>query len=91
MLLKAVGTEASVKSDVKTIGWNQNHRLLLCSDGLTNKITDSELEEALRNMENIEETAQYLVELANERGGEDNITLAIVRHQSDSKVGDAPC
>lgn len=91
VLLKAVGTEATVKADVKTIGWNEEHRLLLCSDGLTNKVTDLELEHALRQMENIHETAQSLVELANERGGEDNITLAIVRHQLDDEVGDASC
>ena len=84
VLLKAIGTEAEINPDIKTIEWQENDRLLLCSDGLTNKISDEELEQALATMTNEEETAIELIQLANERGGEDNITLAIVRN----KVGE---
>lgn len=84
VLLKAIGTEPNIQPDVKTVEWHENDIILLCSDGLTNKIYDAELEEALRTMTDVELTLKGLIEKANERGGEDNITLAIVRN----KVGE---
>lgn len=81
VLIKAVGTDMTITPDIKTIEWKGNDRLLLCSDGLSNKVTDDELAEALKSMDRIDETANQLIELANERGGEDNITLAIVRNK----------
>lgn len=84
VLLKAIGTEPNIQPDVKTVEWHENDIILLCSDGLTNKINDAELEEALRTMTDVELTLKGLIEKANERGGEDNITLAIVRN----KVGE---
>lgn len=84
VLTKAVGTDEHITPDIKTIEWQENDRLLLCSDGLSNKITDEELAYSLATMEQLATTANQLIHLANERGGEDNITLAIVRN----KVGD---
>lgn len=84
VLLKAIGTEPNISPDIKTFEWQKNDRLLLCSDGLTNKIEDAELEDALSKMTDEEKTVKELIELANERGGEDNITLAIVHN----KVGE---
>ena len=91
VLLRAVGTEKSVDVDIETIGWEENNRLLLCSDGLTNKITDSELENYLRTTESLEEVSNELIHIANERGGEDNITLAIIQNVMPKKVGDPTC
>src|SRR5690625_4150815 len=55
VLLKAVGTEPEVHADIKTISWEANDRVLLCSDGLTNKINDAELEAQLRQTEELDE------------------------------------
>lgn len=82
VLIKALGTEQVIDPDIKTVEWKNNDSLLLCSDGLSNKITDDELEQTLKMMTDIEQTAQDLVDLANDRGGEDNITLAIIRNKA---------
>lgn len=80
LLLRALGTEETVKSDVKSIGWEEEDKLLLCSDGLTNKVSDDEIEVLLRSNAKISELSKKLIEIANERGGEDNITLAIINN-----------
>ncbi len=85
VLMKALGTEVEIEPDIQSIPWTKGDCLLLASDGLTNKVKKLELEEALATMESLEETAKYLIDLANDRGGEDNITLVIVQN----KEGDA--
>lgn len=60
--------------------------LLLCSDGLTDLVGDDEIAAALYNQP-AEEAAEYLIKLANSRGGHDNITLVIIQvpHQASVK------
>lgn len=90
VLIRAVGTEPSVQVDIGTISWTPLDCLLLCSDGLTNKISDEELTELFQRFDQLEEMTKELIHLANERGGEDNITLTVVEHTSE-EVGDTPC
>ena len=51
--------------------------LLLCTDGLTKHVSDSEIAEVLRSGESSETMSRKLVDLALERGGSDNITVVI--------------
>ncbi|MFD1018123.1 Stp1/IreP family PP2C-type Ser/Thr phosphatase [Thalassobacillus hwangdonensis] len=93
VLLKALGTEQHISMDVHTLGWEEGNTLLLCSDGLTNKLGDEELYALVKDPIELEELAKRLIDVANSRGGEDNITLALVHYDSQqSKVGmnDAP-
>lgn len=88
VLLQALGIESRIHTDIKSIGWEQGNALLLCTDGLTNKLTDKELAAYIKEKEKLEYTAQQLIELANERGGEDNISLLVIHHsQADEEVG----
>ncbi len=80
VLLKAVGTESKIEIDIKTITFEAGDQLLLCSDGLSNKVTKEEMESILQENSSLEEKADQLIALANEYGGEDNISLAIVQH-----------
>ncbi|MDP4082988.1 MAG: Stp1/IreP family PP2C-type Ser/Thr phosphatase [Bacillota bacterium] len=87
VLLRALGTEEKVEMDVKTIIFEEGDYLLLCSDGLSNKISEKEMNEILGTFDALEQKAEKLISLANEYGGEDNITLSIVEF-SDSSEGD---
>ncbi|WP_316568469.1 Stp1/IreP family PP2C-type Ser/Thr phosphatase [Neobacillus sp. YIM B06451] len=78
VLLRALGTEEKVEMDVSTIMFEEGDALLLCSDGLSNKVSENEMAEVLSSGDSLEEKASRLISLANEYGGEDNITLAIV-------------
>ncbi|WP_163536751.1 Stp1/IreP family PP2C-type Ser/Thr phosphatase [Gracilibacillus sp. YIM 98692] len=88
VILKALGTEQQVEPDIHMTTWERFDKLILCSDGLTNKLTDEELHQYLK--ENVtENTVKELIQKANDRGGEDNISIAIVDHTKE--VGDTSC
>lgn len=84
ILLRALGTEEKVALDVKTVEVESTDLLLLCSDGLSNKISEEKLQDILQPGTSLNETGTHLITLANELGGEDNITLAIVDFTSES-------
>ena len=75
-ITRAMGVEAFVRIDTGVKPYN-GEKLLLCSDGLFGEIEDGELFNAVKN--NSAETAvNTLIELANERGGSDNITAIVM-------------
>lgn len=87
VLLRSLGTEKMVEMDLKTIMFEEGDILLLCSDGLSNKVSEQEMMEILLNDEQLEQKATAFISLANEYGGEDNITLSIVKF-SECSEGD---
>lgn len=91
IVLKALGTEESVSADVQSLSWEQGNKILLCSDGLTDKVSNDELGEYVKSTNSLKDTAQTLIDLANERGGEDNISLIIISHEAAEKVGEDKC
>lgn len=91
VLLKVLGTEETASPDITTLEWEAKNKLLLCSDGLTNKVSDSELSHYLNEDKGIQWTGENLITLANERGGEDNISLAIISYDPSRKVGEGSC
>jgi serine/threonine protein phosphatase PrpC len=60
--------------------------LLLCSDGLTDLVWNDEILETVRTRDNIKEASRALIDLANSRGGHDNITVVLVSAPSDFKI-----
>jgi len=87
VLLRALGTETAVKVDVKTVSVDDGDMLLLCSDGLSNKVPEQDIVHILTSGGTLEEKAESLIVLANERGGEDNISLAVIDFSSEREGG----
>lgn len=79
ILTKALGLSESVMPDI-FIQNIENATLLLCSDGLYNMLDDDEIFKTVN--ENIYQTADELISLANKKGGIDNISVAIARYNS---------
>ncbi len=78
IITRALGTGPAVEPDFYTGGLQLGDVLVLCSDGLTGHVADQEiLLIAGDNPPNV--AAQRLIDLANERGGSDNITAIVVR------------
>ena len=73
LITRAVGTDISVKvdMDIKTY---MGEKILVCSDGLSNMISDEQMFEIINENEDVEEAVNKMVELANKKGGNDNIT-----------------
>lgn len=61
------------------------HRVLLCTDGLTEKVTDAEIEEVLRSEETVGGAASCLMEKALANGGKDNITCIVLEKVTDGE------
>jgi len=78
ILTNAVGTHPDVRIDIVQAGLRPGDRLVLCSDGLTNLVTAREIPAALRQADSLQEAAERLTALANERGGHDNVTVVIL-------------
>ena len=78
ILLQAVGHADALKVAISRLKLRRGDRFLLCSDGLSNAMNDDELRSILTG-DDPAVACQKLVDLANERGGADNLT-AIVAH-----------
>lgn len=83
ILTRAIGTHPSVEPSVNYLKIQPYDHYLLCSDGLTNYASDTEIESVLSSDTSPAERAQSLVDLANENGGGDNITLILVKINDD--------
>ena len=79
VILYSIGSEKRPPIDLYEVELAPGDLLLLCSDGLTRHLSDAEIA-AIMGREVPETAAETLVALARERGGEDNITVAIIQH-----------
>jgi protein phosphatase len=84
VLTRAMGVDKSVKADIKEMPFFRNDILVISSDGLTDKATPKEILELVHNQRS-DLACRHLVDLANARGGEDNITAIVLRIKSDAK------
>jgi protein phosphatase len=78
IITRSVGFEEEVQVDVMGLQTEPGDTFILCSDGLANMLEDKEMLEVVQGAR-IEEIPKRLVELANERGGDDNITVIVVQ------------
>ena len=77
-ILQAIGRKSTVDVALDGVELEKGDMLLLCTDGLSTKISSEEMAETLRSR-SLSEAAQELIALANARGGEDNITVEVAR------------
>lgn len=84
-IIKALGSERSVEPDCYSFALEKSSYLLICSDGLSNKVDDAMIQQIILSDLTIDEKAFALVEKANEMGGEDNISVVLLT-QPNSEV-----
>ena len=77
VLTRALGQMDDVEVDVATHVLQPEDLLLLCTDGLTTMLSDEEIRGTLATNTSLDEAADTLVEQANDRGGNDNITVVV--------------
>ncbi len=75
VLMKALGANTNVEMDIFNVELNIDG-IMLCSDGLTNMLDDTQIAKVLTGEGSIEEKLQKLVFKSNNRGGSDNISIA---------------
>jgi serine/threonine protein phosphatase PrpC len=78
ILTRALGISSDVDTDMWELELRAGDRLLLCSDGLSNELSNEQLADVLSTVPDPSDAAHQLVEVANEHGGSDNITVVVV-------------
>ena len=76
-LSRYVGMEDVVFPDIRSLDIKSGDRLLLCSDGLTDMVSDDDITLALKDLSDPRSACQALVDAANAAGGTDNITVLV--------------
>ena len=91
VITRALGFLKTDKTDEKTCDLFKNQpkvgeTVLLCSDGLTNMVSDEEIYDIVINAESLDKAGNELVKIANEKGGHDNITVSLITYTGGEKL-----
>ena len=90
VLTRALGADKEVDVDESRITLIDGDRLLLCSDGLTGMLGDDEIRDEVAAGADLAEICRRLVDAANERGGQDNITVVLIDISDPAHPGRKP-
>jgi protein phosphatase len=77
------GPHEGVQAEIHRLGLTDGHVLLLCSDGVSDQVSDDAIATVLTEMANPDDACNHLVQLALESGGRDNITAIVARYDCD--------
>lgn len=83
IITRAVGAEETVQVDCFEEKIGIRDVILLCSDGLTNMVSDEQIQQIINTEKNLQKAAESLVETANRNGGRDNITVLLISRKSN--------
>jgi PPM family protein phosphatase len=79
VLIRALGVDPEVEVDIAEELVMEGDTILLCSDGLTRELSDTQIAAVLRGADGAQQAADRLVDFANQAGGGDNITAVVLR------------
>ncbi|UJF35276.1 Stp1/IreP family PP2C-type Ser/Thr phosphatase [Paenibacillus hexagrammi] len=88
-ITRALGTEPTVEVDLYEVAWRKGETILICTDGLSGLVDPAFIKEIVKSHPDIEEAATKLVASALDAGGDDNVTVVLFTHdtESDEKKG----
>jgi protein phosphatase len=89
IITRALGVDPDVAVDTYRVDLKPGDRLMICSDGLTNMLSDDTIAQTLRRHADPQQAADTLVDMANQAGGDDNITVILLDALSDGAEGAA--
>ena len=83
-LSQALGAPISISPDYSQLRLKENDRILLCTDGLWDTLTDREIFNILNQNKGMDQICKDFIRKANKRGGYDNITVVVIEY---SRIG----
>lgn len=83
IITRAIGISDVIHADFFKSKVKDNEYVLLCSDGLSNMLEDSEMLSAVTGSDPIEKKTSMLIDLANQKGGKDNISVIIIEPEDE--------
>ena len=94
IITKAVGISPSVEADKSILTLGSDESLLLCCDGVIAHLTDEDIHKIINDSPDPQSACQKIVDITNERGGSDNISLIILSaggpDTKENKSDDSP-
>jgi PPM family protein phosphatase len=87
IITRALGVDEDVQVDLDTVELSDGDRMLICSDGLSSMVEDDQIKDVLARESDPQKAADGLVELANEAGGDDNVTVVVIDFEEGSGSG----
>lgn len=88
IITRAVGVKDKVEGDIGAFIWSEGDRLLLCTDGLSGAVKESEIWDILSEDKDISQAAHELVSAAEFGGSEDNITVLLIENKKETIPND---
>ena len=79
IILRAVGTSSEIDIDIDSVEIKINDIFIICSDGLTNMVDESTIQDIFEINEDIEKACELAIKAAIDNGGKDNITVIGIR------------
>jgi protein phosphatase len=79
ILTRALGTQSEVEAEIHIASVNPHDIYLMCSDGLTDQVSDAEIASILSKHKDIKKGTKTLIDRAKEFGGHDNVTVVLVK------------
>ncbi len=78
IITRAIGAQSEIKPDFFEVKLMPGDRIFMCTDGVSNMLTDEEIFRILQEFEEEEEQIRQIVEAANEQGGRDNMGVILI-------------
>lgn len=79
VITRALGTDIDVKVDISEYKLERNDIILLCTDGLTNMVSENIIKEIIMSCDDLQKACETLIENANKNGGKDNSTVMLIK------------
>ncbi|WP_132249436.1 Stp1/IreP family PP2C-type Ser/Thr phosphatase [Natranaerovirga pectinivora] len=85
IITRAIGAEKTIIVDIYEVELESDDLILMCSDGLTNMLSHKEISNILEDGSFLEDKVKQLISRANELGGNDNISVIIIKTDIDER------
>jgi serine/threonine protein phosphatase PrpC len=85
VITRAMGTEKLISVDIGTCPY-RGEIILVCSDGLTNFVSEEQILDKLEQEEDLQKAADGLIDLANAGGGKDNISVILMKNPGSAQA-----
>jgi len=82
IITRAIGGALEVTADFFELEVGKGDYIVMCTDGLTNMVSDNEIEQIMHSAESLQQKAEQLIALANANGGRDNIAVVLIQSES---------
>jgi PPM family protein phosphatase len=89
-LHQAIGASKIINPEYKHCSLKDGDKILLCSDGLWDMLSDPQMYTVLRQDKPVKKLCEMLIKMANDAGGHDNITAVIIQHKEQLETSSGP-